>query len=459
VNVQDKFRDLINQARVDTHAHTDERILKGALELLCEHEMEETVQKGRWLMLRRISQLSIAAAVVLIAVILGIGHLGQNSLTFAGVLEYLQQKCYAFDLSVDDSGDSPGSVQAKIRQPGRMRFDFAVGRSQVSAIVDLDSGQSLILYHAYKTANLVRTDQEFEEVSKGVLFLLSARPVENLWDLQDGSETGLGRRSIQGRKAQGFRVVRSDDRFDHDMAIWADVATGEPLEVKIVSVSHQDASYELTWLLTNFDMQSPIDDLIFSMEVPSEYALEGRVQLKDLDFEPKESEQAGRIREVLTLWDGEKQSDAIDLLLTVDWDQPIVFVERPYVFTLSEMDIVMLSDSEREVVMAEVQPMCSVIRKICFELRRLGQEAHASGDLSKAEHCFLTSLRLGQCLSGDPDAMVIVRMVGIAAQSVGLGSLAPLYEQTNQTEKQQAVQQQKDRLQAELNAVRQKGPK
>ena len=109
--------------------------------------------------------------------------------------------------------------------------------------------------------------------------------------------------------------------------------------------------------------------------------------------------------------------------------------------------------------MAEVQPMCSVIRKICFELRRLGQEAHASGDLSKTEHCFLTSLRLGQCLSGDPDAMVIVRMVGIAAQSVGLGSLAPLYEQTNQTEKQQAVQQQKDRLQAELNAVRQKGPK
>ena len=68
--------------------------------------------------------------------------------------------------------------------------------------------------------------------------------------------------------------------------------------------------------------------------------------------------------------------------------------------------------------MAEVQPMCSVIRKICLELRRLGQEAHVSGDLSKAEHCFLTSLRLGQCLSGDPDAMVIVRMVGIAAQSI-----------------------------------------
>ncbi len=506
MNTQDKLKDLIEQARVDTSGDTDERILKGALGLLGEQDVNASVQKGRWPMsgsvrkpdlassgpfstwlhpaastiestspaspsllskkiarsraddeifrrsLRRISQLSIAA-VVLLVVVLGIGYLGQDSLTFAGVLEHLQQNQYAFDLSVYESEDSQETVQVRIRQPGHIRFDFSVGRCRISAIVDLDTGESLILYHAYKTANLVRTDEEFDYVGEW-LFLLSARPVENLWDLKDGSETALGKRSIQGRKAQGFRLSQADERFTHDIAIWADTTTGEPVEVKIVSVPLKDPSREITWLLTHFDMQGPVDDTVFSMEMPAAYTLEGRVQLKDLEFEPKESVQARRIRESLTLCKADKLPEAVGLLLKVDWDQPIVFVERPYMFTLSEMDVVMLSDPERKTVMAEVMPMCSTVRKLCFELKRLGEEAQASGDLSRAERYFQTCVRLGQHLSRDDHSIVIVRMVGIAVRSIGLGGLEPIYEQTNQTDKLEAVQSHKRKLQDETNAIK-----
>jgi hypothetical protein len=455
MNTQDKLKNLINQARVDTSDHTDQRILKPALDLLCEPETEESTQKGRWLMLRRISQLSIAA-LVLFAVILGVGNLGQDSLAFASVLEYLQRTSYAFDLSVSSSetDESPGSFQAKIQQPGRMRIDFEIGRCPISAMIDMDSGESLILYHAYKTANWVQTNEAFQEVGESGLFLLSARPVENLWSLQDGTEKKLGKRSIKGRKARGFSVQQSDDHFRHTMTIWADITTGEPLEVKIVSAPHEDSTFELIFLLTHFDMQSPTDDLIFSMEVPETYRLEGRVQLKDLDFAPQESEQARRIVKVLALWKEDSKTEAIDELLAVDWDQPIVFVERPYAFTLSEMDMVMLSNSERDVVMAEVEPMCATLRKICFELKRLGDEAQSSEDLTKAEQCFRACVRLGQCLPEQTDSMVIVRMVGIAMRAVGLGGLESLYEQTNQTEELEAVQQHQDRLKAELNAIK-----
>jgi hypothetical protein len=452
MNTQDKLNDLIKRARVDTSIHTDERILKGALDLFGKQDVNTSVRKGRWHMLRRISQLSIAA-VVLFVVILGIGHLGQDNLAFAGVLEHLQQKQYAFDLSVYESEDSQEPVQVMIQQPGHMRFDFVVGRCRISATVDMDSGETLILYHAYKTANLVRTDQEFDYVGEW-LFLLSARPVGNLWDLKDGSETALGKRSIQGRKTQGFRLSQADERFTHNIAIWADVTTGEPVEVKIVSIPRKDPTREITWLLANFDMQSPIDDAVFSMEVPSAYILEGRVQLKDLEFEPKESVQAGRIRASLTLCEADKLSEAVDLLLTVDWDQPVVFVERPYMFTLSEMDIVMLSDSERKTVMAEVMPMCSTVRTLCFELKRLGEAAQASGDISRAERCFKACVRLGQHLSRDDDSMVIVRITGIAVQGIGLGGLEPIYEQTNQTDKLEAVQTHKRTLQNQTNAIK-----
>ncbi len=455
MNTQDKLKNLINQARVDTSDHTDQRILKPALDLLCEPDAEESTQKGRWLMLRRISQLSVAA-IVLFAVILGVLNLGQDSLAFAGVLDYLQQKNYAFDLSVSDSetDESPGAFQVKIQQPGRMRFDFKVGRSPVTATIDMGSGESLILYHAYKTANWVQTHEAFQDVGESGLFLLSARPVENLWSLQDGTETKLSKRSVQGRKARGFRVQQSDDHFCHTMTIWADITTGEPLEVMIVSAPHQDSTRELVFSMTHFDMQSPIGNSIFGMEVPETYRLGGRVQLKDLDFAPHESEQAGRIVQVLSLWKEDNKTEAINQLLTVDWDEPIVFVERPYVFTLSEMDMVMLSDSERDIVMAEVKPMCATLRKICFELKRVGDEAQTSGDLTQAEQCFRACVRLGQCLPEGTDSMAIVRMVGIAMRAMGLKGLESLYEQTSQTEKLEAVQQHKDRLQAELNTIK-----
>ena len=332
MNTQDKLRDLIRQARVETSVRTDERLLRGALDLLCEQGNEQTAQKGRWLMYRRISQLGIAA-VVLFAVILGIGNLGQGSVTFAGVLEYLQQRCYAFDLTVSDSetDDAPGSVEVRIQQPGRMRFECEVGRCPISAIVDVASGDSLILYHAYKTANWVPTKEEFREVGESGLFLLSARPVEDLWNLRDGSEERLGKRTIEGRKARGFRVRQSDEQFSHTMTIWADIDTGRPLEVKIVSIPHEDSARKLIWLLTHFDMDRPVDEQCFGMEVPEGYTLKGRVKLRDLNFEPGETEHARRLREALTSWDQGNHNQAIDRLFTVDWDQPLVPLDdAPY---------------------------------------------------------------------------------------------------------------------------------
>jgi hypothetical protein len=95
-------------------------------------------------------------------------------------------------------------------------------------------------------------------------------------------------------------------------------------------------------------------------------------------------------------------------------------------------------------------------KNICFELKRLGHEAQTARDLTRAAQYFQTCVQLRERLSQGTDSMVIVRMVGIAAQSMGLVLPAWTHSINRPTKpgKLEAAHQHKGRLQAEINGIK-----
>lgn len=397
-----------------------------------------SVLARRRLMWKRLIQIGLAVVVAIVAIVI-LNPFG-DSIAFADVLEYINSPSYAFDLSIQVDNAS-STVRGMVLQPGRIRFDDQVGVGKVSAIVDLSSRRSLLIFHQFKSAKFVAFAEEYANTGADQLLKLCSGPIENLWDLQDGTEEDLGQTDIDGVAAHGFRIVNRDDYFRSEITIWAEVRTARPLEVVIISTALKPPHGELTWTLTNFDLDVELDESLFNMEPPAGYTLTDQRRIEDVTPEGQASPEAKKIVEALAFWKDGQEDKAIEMILAVQWDKPIQFAKEPYIFGLTEKDVVRLNQADRETVLAEVMPDCSHIREMCFRLREIAQEAGEAKDYAKAEQHLNAILHWGQVLTRDPEGMLIVQMVGIAMEKLALTRLAETYDQSGQAEKRIEAEQ------------------
>lgn len=147
-------------------------------------------------------------------------------------------------------------------------LDDRVGLGEVSSLIDLELRESLLLFHAYKTAQRVDLQQEFSNTGADQLLRLCAGPIDQLWRLQDGLEEDLGTETLDGIEIQGFRVQQDDEYFDNEINIWAEVKSGWPVKVEIHSQAKKPPRESITWTLSQFDKDSSIDPALFDMNVP-----------------------------------------------------------------------------------------------------------------------------------------------------------------------------------------------
>ena len=384
-------------------------------------------------MTRWIWKLSLAGIAVVVALTLFLPF-GRSGLVLADVLDRIQGSSYRFDLTIR-FGQAYKTVQGQVYQQGRARFDDKVGLGTVSAIVDLQSRRSLLLFHQFRTARYMEGSEEPTHTADDQVLLLCSRPIEDLWHLRDGTEDDLGEETIDGVKAHGFRVVHEDEYFRNEITLWAEVRSAEPVTVEIVSTALKPPGDQLVFELEDFVVEPEMDAALFSMEVPAGYTLSDQARLEDVEFEDESSAEAEKIAEAFRLWADSKADESIETLLKVNWDSPIVFAEEPYLFTLTEQDIVELEESERERVMSIVMPSCSQVRKMCFALVDRAKAARSGKDYAAAERYLETALHLGELLNRDPEGMFIVQLVGIAARKLALVQLKALYEEMNAPEK------------------------
>ena len=362
-----------------------------------------------------------------------------NGVAFAGVIQHFQEPGYTFRLTLDAKEQTTTGQLVKVLEPGRLRMDLDQNdKPFVSSIMDLKQRRCLLLFHQQKAAQLIDADQAGIE-DHFMMFL--ALPLEQLWTLQDKDAVRLGRKTIANQACEGFRVIQTNPRFEQKTSIWANRKTKLPVLVEIITQHPSDPNKELVITLHDFKLNVELNETDFSLTPPEGYTLTEQKRLDELpekssvDRKSKKSKQAGQqLLETLDLWRKNKKTEAVKILLAIHWQPEPVFPPQAYYFTLSEQDYIALKQQDRDKVMQENMQTSKQVRQLARHVGDLGQKQMAKKNYPEAEKHFQAIQKFGQFHSS-PERMLIVKMVGIAVETLGLKELITLYNTTNDKEK------------------------
>jgi hypothetical protein len=341
------------------------------------------------------------------------------------------------------NGITPFTLKAMIMELGRMRFDCPTMVGKISSITNLNTGKTLLLFHQNKSGVLMDESVLKKDTGAEGILTLCTRPIASLWNLRNGTEEQLGEKEIDGQIVTGFKISQKDKDFEYDITIWADTQKNTPYLVEIISKPITDKSFPvIKWTAANFNLDVELDEKLLSLEVPADYTLSYQSNLEDMKAETQPSAQAQKIEQMLSLWPEGKKTEALEILLGINWKEPINFGKEPYLFSMTEQGYITLKSEDQKRVMDDIMKTSVTVRKMVYEVVRLGQEAVSNKDYKKAEQYYEAGLQLGKLLSNDPDRMIVVRLVGIAAKKKILTTMIDLYTTTNNKEKLQSANEQ-----------------
>ena len=407
----------------------------------------------------------VASAAIVVGIVVAAAiyaTCGGSTVAMAAFLEQLQTKCYEFEMGVRTEDGASTSVKGVVLEPGKMRLEQRGGLGTITSVIDNDAQQSLILLKRFKTA--CRFDgKEAKEIGILGFLTLPRRSIEGLWSLEAGDETSLGRKDIDGKSAEGFRVTQRDEEYSRAITVWADAKTGHPLEVEIVWQSNEEkAALEL--LLRDFRVVPEPNTALFSTEVPEGYTLTDRQTLEQLAAESdttsstteSTSAQAKTVLNALALWADGKKQEAVELLVAVDWNDDLRFGQEHHLFAMRERQYISLVSADQKEVMDGVMMQSSQCQAIASEMMELGRKARTSEDAAQAEEYFSTTMRLGQLLNRDRETMLIARLVGIAIQKLALAELSSLYHKLGETEKLRGTRAKVNQIEEQMKQIKKK---
>ena len=211
----------------------------------------------------RITKLA-AAAVIIIAVYLGVSRFFSGSVTFADVVKpILNARTVVLDLVVGD--EETGLVVHDIVVGSKIRRTIP---NMGPTIIDLDNARMLRLDPLDKSAVYVDIQGPFQKGMKNHLGLVRdiVADMENHpeWPVQE-----LGQRWIDGRRAVGFLLREPKMK----LTIWADAETAAPIRIELQMGRSQT-------IIKNIEFDVPVDESLVSMDIPDGYTL----YEKELDY-------------------------------------------------------------------------------------------------------------------------------------------------------------------------------
>ncbi len=210
--------------------------------------------------LRIAAAVAVAACVVLV-VLLWTGG-GGNGVVLADVLARVEEaRTVCYRLTTYRDGEVQEVWEVKYKEPGLMRSEMPGG----IYIMDWSNGEGLALLTEQKVAHKASvTDME------------NHYPRNWLEDLKKiiGSEHAeeVGREDVAGRSATGWRVAEEDGVC----TVWADSHSGQLLQVEFLMGNTK-------MVMSEFDLDRPLDDSLFSLTPPMEYQFVTQSQMKASD--------------------------------------------------------------------------------------------------------------------------------------------------------------------------------
>jgi outer membrane lipoprotein-sorting protein len=243
------------------------------------------------------SKLAVAAAVI-VAVVIGVHQFAGSVPTFAEVVRpLLAARTATFTIDTDMKDQPPASVQGMFAEPGRVRMTIKmkVGDKETEQIQIMDSqqGKMLGLSPDSKMAVLLDIQNEPPETKQSQVNMFEEirKRIRQAQQNVDESVKYLGSQQVDGVAAIGYRVSQSGTAFT--FTVWANAETLLP--VRIEYSMGEILGQEGTVVMKNFAFDVPLDEKLFSLEVPEGY----QVQTMQIDAsQPTEND----LIETLRLW-------------------------------------------------------------------------------------------------------------------------------------------------------------
>ncbi len=218
---------------------------------------------GAGLKLRRLIMRSsvtriAAAAVIIVAVLIGIQQFGSGTVTFAKVVEpILNARTLILDMIVGDEETGPVIHDIIVDQ----RIRRVISRQEhVVNIIDPESAKMLTLHTEGKIAAYSDIQGSLQEGTRDYVAFLR-KVITDLQNNPDFEAEKLGEKEIDGQKVIGFLAG--------EFTIWADAETALPVRIEVQS--------PLSVVFKNFQFDVPVEESLVSMDVPDGYTEQKKV--------------------------------------------------------------------------------------------------------------------------------------------------------------------------------------
>jgi len=250
-------------------------------------ESINTISIWRTIMKNPITKIAAAAA-ILIVVIIGINQLGDSSsVAWAEVSQHiLNAQTAILDIIIGDEGEGSVVIHDQIKGP-RIRRTMSNVEDVVS-IIDLETSRILTLTVSKKEAAYIDLKglpsmPNYMDTLRNVIRELRENPH---FEVEE-----LGKQEIDGREAIGFLARHPKV----ELTIWADPETALPVRIEQVGG-------QMKVICKNVKFDVPMDETLFSMDVPDGYKLQ-QVELDLMGATEQDFIEGLRIR--AELFDGE----------------------------------------------------------------------------------------------------------------------------------------------------------
>ena len=197
-----------------------------------------------------------AAAIIVIAVVLGLSPFFRGTVTFAKVIKpLLNYDTIMFDFIVGEEGSSP--VIHDIIKGNRIRR--TISNVDSIMILDLDNARMLTLQPQSRDALYVDTQGIVNQGTKQLLDMMR-NIVSQVDENPEIVTQKLGRRDFDGVETIGFQLKEPKVTIN----LWADPVTATPKRIELTIG-------QSTSILKNIEFDIPVSDDEVSMEVPEGY--------------------------------------------------------------------------------------------------------------------------------------------------------------------------------------------
>jgi len=226
----------------------------------------------------------ISAAVVICAAVAGLAiWLGTpESTAWADVQEKIRKaQTLTCTITVRQEGAPGFEGRMIMKWPGLIRQEMTKPQRVIN-IINVTEGKMVCLMPKEKQAVLMDLSAMPEEMRKEKE---EQDFLRQLKDLVEKSETPLGEREIGGKKAKGYTVEDEGVVFD----IWVDARTGDLIKIEVTVFQGK-----MVVAMSDFEFNKPLDDELFSLEVPEGYKVVREMKLHEASAED--------MAEVLRFW-------------------------------------------------------------------------------------------------------------------------------------------------------------